>query len=477
MSYRYDATNKEALQYSIGNVASNIFFLFIGSFLMLFYTDVMGITPIIGGTIFMTARLVDAFTDPLMGMIADRTNSKWGRYRPYVNIGAPIFSALFVGMFIVPDVSMAGKIVYSYTVYILFSLGRTVVQIAYMSLTALVSPDPVKRGRWAAYKQVIGMGGALIGMTLGLPLLNTFGGIGNESAWISTAVVFAILTTLIYWFSMRGARKMDPPRKITDKTKDTAVITEGDDRKFNLKKQIKYVFGNVPLIMLLIAFSTDSFANQITNAVNINFFRYYLQKTNLFTTISLVGMVIMLVVGLFIVPVLLKKFSKKSLILFGEAAAIVPLAIVYFMPKASVMPIVSLTLFAQMFMTISMITFWAAVPDCSDYAEWRYGGEAAGAVASTITFMNKLAQALGAFVSGAILTATGYVAKAATQNPQVLQGLLSAKTLIPIGGFICSLIAMSFYSLNKEKLDIITSELKERRNTQKESYDDLQRQF
>lgn len=463
MSYRYDATKKEALQYSSGNVASNIFFMFIGSFLMLFYTDVMGISPIIGGTIFMTARLVDAFTDPLMGIIADRTNSRWGKYRPYVIIGAPIFSALFIGMFIVPDIAIAGRIIYAYTIYILFSLGRTVVQIAYMSMTALVSPDPVKRGRWAAYKQGLGLIGVIIGMSLGLPLIQAFGGIANENAWMITAVIYAVLTTLIYWFAMRGTKKMDPPRKITAKTKDTAVVESGEYRKINLKLQLKYIFGNLPLILLLIAFSTDSFAMQISTAIGVNFARYYLGNANLFTIMALGGIVPMILMSFFVTPWAMKRFSKKSIIIFGEAMAIIPLLIIYFLPRAAVMPIVGLSLLSPFFAGLSTCAIWASVPDCSDYAEWRYGGEAAGAAASTTTFLNKFAQALGALVAGVILERTGYIANAAVQNEAVMYGMLSAKTLIPIAGYVCSVIAMSFYALNSKKLKKVTEDLKKRR--------------
>lgn len=463
MSYRYDATRKEAFLYSLGGIASNIFFIFIGSYLLLFYTDVMGISPLVGGAIFMTARLIDAFTDPLMGMIADRTNSRWGRYRPYVNIGAPIFAALFVGMFIVPSLPMAGKIIYSYTVYILFSLARTVVQIAHLSLTALVSPNPTKRTKWVAFKQVFGIVGMVIGMSLGLPLINRFGGLQSQNAWLITTGIFAILTTVLYWISMRGAKRMDPPRKVTEKTKDIAVTDGEENKKINLFKQLKYVFGNIPLILLLIAFSTDSFALQIGNAININFFRYYLQKPNLFSLTTLIGIMAMLVVGLLFVPLLVKKYSKKSIILFGESMAILPLVVAYFMPRAAALPIAGLFILSQFFLAFSAITFWAAVPDCSDYAEWKYGGEAAGAAASATTFMNKLAQAFGVMVAGSLLATTGYVAKAATQNPEVLNALITAKTLIPIAAYVCSLVAMSFYSLNRKKVKMITEDLKERR--------------
>lgn len=464
MSYRHEATNREALLYSLGNMASTIFFMFIGSYLMLFYTDVMGITPLAGGAIFMTARLVDAFTDPLMGMIADRTNSRWGRYRPYVLIGAPIFSALFVGIFIVPDLSVLGKIIYSYTVYILFSLARTVVQIAYMSMTALISSDPVRRGRWASYKQVFGVVGGMISMVLGLPLIKAFGGIASSSAWTTTALIYAVLTTVVYLIAMSGTKKIDPPRIITEKTRDRAVVADAVNRKVNPRKQLKYIFGNAPLILLLISFSTDSFANQVGNAIGINFFRYYLERTDLFALTSLIVSLIMLVVGIFMVPPAMKRFGKKKTILFGEIMTIFPLLAVWFLPRTMVVSIVVLTIVGRFFMAFSGIAFWAAVPDCSDYAEWKYGGEAAGAAASSIAFTNKLAQALGAMVSGVILSYTGYVANAASQNAMFLQGMLIAKTWVPIAAFLCSIVAMSFYPLTSEKMKQISADLKQRRS-------------
>lgn len=465
MIYRHDSNNKDAFLYTLGGIGDTVFFTFIGSFLLLFYTNLMGISGVIAGSIFMVGRIVDAFTDPLMGSIADRTHSRWGKYRPYIIFGAPVFSMLSIALFIIPDGSPIFKIVYAYGIYLIWGLARTVVQIPFIALTALISPDSQKRGKWAAFRQVTGLVGSMIGMALALPLINFFGGLQKQGAWLMTVIIYAIITLASYWVSAYGARKMDPSSRVEVAVdEDTAAARI---ERVSVKESLKMIFQNVPLLLLVLAFSTDSFANAMAQGLGVLFFSYYLGDEGLFTTFNFATVFATLLVALIIVPQLYRKFSKRMIILYSEALAIVPLIIAFFVPRDAVMVIFAMLFLSFAIQAVAMVTFWAAIPDCSDYSEWKTGKESSGLAASSITFANKLVQAFGIMLAGALLDLTGYHVDNVTQPDTFITMLISVRVWIPVLAMIVSAFAMIKYPLNKKTVAEMESALGKTRITSK----------
>ena len=150
------ATELHYWLYSTGNFANNIIFMMVGTYISYFYTNILGISPFMAGVVFMVARLVDAFTDPLMGIIVDKTNTKIGKYRPWIIAGAPFLGIMFVLLFTAPNFSMTGKVVYAFVTYIIYSLAWTIVQIPQLALPAILTNDIAKRTRIQAIFQAFG---------------------------------------------------------------------------------------------------------------------------------------------------------------------------------------------------------------------------------------------------------------------------------------------------------------------------------
>lgn len=260
---RTEASELDCWLFASGNFGSNLVFVMISSYIMYFYTNVLGVTAAAAGTIFMVARLIDALTDPLMGMIVDRTNSKrFGKYRGYITIGAPFLGIAFIALFTAPQFSSSGKLLYAYFTYILYSLIWTVVQIPKAALPIMLSNNTAIRARINAIVQALGSIATMMITSWVLPLLDVFGGQENPAAWQKLAVILAVGATAFLWVSNLPLRQLD----VYDP--DAKAKREQGER-ISFGKSLKILVQNRALLCILLAFGTDMFANQISSAVRV----------------------------------------------------------------------------------------------------------------------------------------------------------------------------------------------------------------
>lgn len=438
------ATEAQYWLYSTGNFANNIIFLMVGTYVTFFYTNILGIPAVMAGTIFMVARLVDAVTDPLMGMIVDRTNSKMGRYRPYIIAGAPFLGIMFVSLFTAPDFSVNGKIAYAFITYIIYSLAWTVVQIPQLALPVLLTNDLAKRTRIQTIFQAFGSVASLIISAWALPILDMLGGQDSASAWFKFIVVCAVVSTVIFILSAMSVKDVD--------VYDPEANSE-NKKQVSLKESLSVITKNRALLCVLIAYGTDMFAYQISNSLRIYFFKYNMhERTDLITYIGYAGTIIGFAMILFIQP-FVKRLGKKLGIIGIEV-----LAIVFTLPMLFTGLTGSYAVSMVMFTYISVTLTWtvnnmlsrAAVLDSANYAAVTTGVNGTALVNSTFTFINKCCQAFSMFFGGAILTATGYNAELTQQTPECLKAILLLCTVLPILGYIASVIAMYFYPISRK---------------------------
>lgn len=176
MNQKYEkAKFSDVLKYSFGGMGSNLAFFLVMSYLTFFYTDIFGISSYVVATLMLVSRFIDAFTDPIMGMLGDNTRSKMGKYRPWIIFGAPVLGLLVFLLFTAPEMSATMKVVYAYVIYILYSLASTVVNIPYHALTPVISKDPQQRTVIVTWKQGMGTVSQFIITILALPLVELFG--------------------------------------------------------------------------------------------------------------------------------------------------------------------------------------------------------------------------------------------------------------------------------------------------------------
>lgn len=442
---RTEASELDCWLFASGNFGSNLVFVMISSYIMYFYTNVLGVTAAAAGTIFMVARLIDALTDPLMGMIVDRTNSRrFGKYRGYIAIGAPFLGIAFVALFTAPQFSSSGKLLYAYFTYILYSLIWTVVQIPKAALPIMLSNNTAVRARINAIVQALGSTATMMITSWVLPFLDAFGGQENPAAWQKLAVILAVGATAFLWVSNLPLRQLD----VYDPEAE-AKKKEGERVSFG--QSLKALVQNRALLCILLAFGTDMFANQIVSAVRVYFFRYNMDgRTDLISYLGYVGMITAFV----LVPLSKKYIGKLGMrkgIGYVEALCIpFSLLLLFAAPKKNVaLVMISLVMTTALFNMTNTFSR-SALLDAANYAEINTGVSVNALTSSTFTFVNKCCQAFSAFFAGYILDATGYNAQLQQQSQGTMNSILYLMTLVPVAAYIFSLVGMYFYPIRRE---------------------------
>ncbi len=448
------ATEAQYWMYSTGNFANNIIFLMVGTYISYFYTNILGIPAYMAGIIFAVARLVDAFTDPVMGIIVDKTNTKIGKYRPWIIAGAPFLGIMFVLLFTAPNFSVTGKIAYAFVTYIIYSLAWTVVQIPQLALPAILTNDIAKRTRIQAIFQAFGSIASLIISAWALPILDRLGGQDNAAAWFKFTVIFGTISAVIFILSAMSVKNVDvydPDAKAVEK------------KGFSLKETFSVITKNKALVCVLIAYGTDMFAYQISNSLRMYFFKYNMGgRTDLITYIGYSSTIVGFALVAFIQP-FVKKTGKKVGIIAIEALAVVftlPMLVTGLKGAYAVSAVMFTYIAITFTWTINNMLSRSAVLDSANYAQMTLGVNGTALVNSTFTFVNKCCQAFSMLFSGFILSATGYNKDVVEQSPSCLKAILLLCTVGPIIGYVCSIIAMYFYPLSRkgevemqEKLD------------------------
>lgn len=437
---------QDVIKYSFGGLGSNLGWNLTQNYLTYFYTDIFGLGQYVVAALMLASRLIDAITDPLMGMISDHTRSKWGRYRPWLRFGAPILGIAIFLLFAAPSLSPNGKVFYACVTYIFYSLVSTVVNIPYHALTPVLSQDPNQRTTIVSWKNAMGGVASILVGSLALPLVNAFG--GGAKGWAMYGGLIGGLVILAFWMCAWGGKPYDK------------VDVTAPKAKFSLKDDMKLLLGNKPMVMLIIAYGTDTLANAARSAVLVYYFKYVLDRENLVSIVNTITLVAGLLALLVLSP-LTRLFGKKRLYWWGSALSIVPLAImlVYPQPSFAVLAVVLGTL--GFIARIPSYLGWAMLPECVDFAEWKYGRRGDGLISSSLTFINKLGGAIGASSASLVLGLMGFVANQ-PQTALVNSTITFLAFGLPILGYVASLISMHFYEITDERYAQIRSELDQR---------------
>lgn len=392
----------ELIQYSFGGLGSNMMWNFVGIYLMFFFTDIFKISPAVTGTIFMITRIIDAITDPLMGMIADRTRTKYGKYRPYLIIFSPLLGLCVVSLFWAPNLSSSAKIIYSYIAYITYSLISTAVNVPYHALTPVMSHDTKERANVVVGKQLLGLVGNFIVTVFPLILVEKFG--GGITGWRVSGVIFGIVATISYWICAYGARNKDIiiENKISEKI-------EKSIKKINFRDQLKLITKNKALILLLVAGGTNKFSEVIAGGVGLYYFKYNLERVDLFPKFQGYGTIVSIVAYL-LIPILIKKISKNKMFVVASYLGVIVSAIpLIFTNKLSVNLIFGILIIEFLLIQFTSVLVWAMLPDCVEYGEYITGIRGDATVSSTNMFINKVGAAFAGGIAGMVLQSVGYI--------------------------------------------------------------------
>ena len=437
----------ERIAYCIGCVGLIITFFFISTYFLIFLTDTYGITAMAGGMIITIARIWDAINDPMIGVLADRSRSKWGVYRPWlVRFCIPI--AFFTGLcFCAPDFDTTMKTVFIAVIYIIFGMLHTCANMPFGILANVMTQDYAERGVLGAARELGSNFGQLIAQNVGAALLAVFCGSGAytsigymKTAWILGA--FSIICLL--WCAKNVKERVQPTIE-----------------KISYKQSMVALFKNkYALIAGLVAFFFMTFL----------FFRltwqsyyciYYLENPALIAPI-LTAMNLPPIAILFIAPKIIKKFGKRNTMILGGVIIVIS-GIVFMAAKNSVPMIFVASVIAGVGQSFPLTAVWAALPDAADWGEVKNGIRSPGIIFTYGTFMVKMGQAITAAFAGGILTLIGYDGLAATQTAEAINGLYMANWIMIIIPGILVIIAAIPYALSEAKYEEVRIKLAEKR--------------
>jgi GPH family glycoside/pentoside/hexuronide:cation symporter len=428
--------------------------------MMYFYTDVYGISAAAVGTMFGISRLWNSLNDPIMGVIADRTKSKHGRFRPWLLWMALPMIILGIATFSTPDFEMRGKLIYAYIIYNLMMMGYTAINIPYSALMGVVTSDPQERTTLASFRFVGAFSGGLIINAFLLKLVAATGGDNEAAGWQRAMAIFGSAAAVLFLTTFLTVKERVQPPK---------------DQKNNLKNDLKDLLTNVPwlviqavAILFLIGFS-------VRNSTAMYYFKYFAadegglkllwftadthaEYVTLFLTIGSVGSLTCTLST----PLFTKLMGKKmAFIMLGSVSAM--LAFVYFyLPPNAIMAMLGLQFVFSFLMGPMSPIIWSIYTDCADYSEWKNNRRATGLVMSASTFAQGLGWTVAGITNGWLLAGFGYVANQ-EQTPHALRGILLMMSIIPAGLQLLCMGIVFFYPLNEKKMKQIETDLTERR--------------
>ena len=434
---------KEKIAYGLGDTASNIIFQTVMMFLLIFYTDVVGIPPAIVGTLFLGVRLIDAVTDPLMGYLTDRTQTRWGQFRPYLLWFALPFGLISILTFITPDFSLNGKIVYASITYILLMLAYTAINIPYSALGGVLTEDPQERVSVQSYRFVFGMLGGLIVAAFTLPLVEWFGNGDAAKGYQTTMTVMSVLGVILFLLCFAGTKERiyQPRSKESSYKGDLKLLWQNDQWRILCLVGVFLLTGQV-----------------LRATLAIYYVKYYLSVEEHITTFMTLGM-IGSILGCALSQQLAKRVCKIKAYITLQLIAASICVMSYWVSSENIVLAFILFFLWSFFLQMATPLLWAKMVDTIDYGHWKTGVRMNGMIFSAVVFFIKLGVAFGGALAGWLLAYYGYQADV-EQNEVTKQGILLSFTLLPAIGSILVAWAMRWYILDDKTVEKIHRELK-----------------
>ena len=433
-------TPGQRIGYGAGDLGINLYFISAATYLLYFYTDVFGISAAAAASVLLVARVVDAVTDPLMGMIAERTRTRWGRLRPYLLFGALPLGLIAVLTFTTPDLEPGGRLAWAYVTYIAFGICYTVVGIPYSTLTSTLTGNHQERTVLSTVRMAFAFsGGYLISVGM-LPLVGLFS--DPESGFRNVMTGFAVIATGLLWLTfLTSKERMQPPAT----------------QRLRFRDSLTAVFRNPPLLLVMVLFSGGMLSFTIRQAVTVYYLKYNLGREDLVALFFGITMPVMLL-GLLAVPRLAVRFGKAGGIMAGALVTIAGSLGLYFTPYDAVAWVFFFACVVSLGGTPIAVLGWAMIPDTVDYAHAKLGLRADGAIFAFASFFQKLAKAVGGAAVAGALALAGYVANA-EQTPETLDTIHNLMTLAPVGIMLVMIGTAWFYRLDEAAHSAIVAQL------------------
>src|SRR5690554_860811 len=454
---------KEKIGYGLGDMSSSMFWKLFRSYLMIFYTDVFGLPAAVVGTMFLITRVWDSVSDPLMGMIADRTNTRYGKFRPYILWGAIPFGIMGILTFTTPELGLGEKIIYAYITYTLMMTAYTVINVPYASLLGVISPNSSDRNILSSYRMAFAYIGSFLALLMFMPLVNFFterlpGYRSVENGWTIAVSIIAVICILLFFLTFALTRE-----RVKSVSKQAKV-----------SEDLKDLMRNKPWWLLLGAGVAALIFNSIRDGATVYYFKYYIQEESI-SNISLFNISFVLsglylaigqianIIGVIISAPLSNKIGKKSTYIGSMAVATVLSIIFFWISKENLILIFIFQVLISICAGSIFPLLWSMYADCADYSEYKTSNRATGLIFSSSSMSQELCLAIGRSPTGLLVGYFGFQRKN-EENPGTIKGIKMFMSLLPAAGTILSIVFISFYPLSEKRMKRISTALQRKRN-------------
>lgn len=445
---------KEKFGYGLGDTASNIFFQFINIFLLYYYTDVFGLEPAVVGTLFVVTRMWDAVNDPLMGAVADRTNTRFGRYRPYLLWMAIPFGLLGYLVFANPDLSPTGKTVYAYMTYIGLMMAYTAINVPYSAMMGVMTPSSEERTSLASYRFIGAFSGTLIISLCVRPLVREFGGGDEALGFKLTMALLSSIAVIMFFIAFFTTKERIKPQTSKDQS---------------LLKDLEFLIKNKPWVIMVFAALLTLSNVAVRGGVTTHFFKYFVgdDGTPIFwfldkTTLILSSGALAFICGIFFTGWLSRRFGKPNALMGLTILNAITMIIFYFIPADAFYTMLWVNALGSFFAGPTPALVWAIYTDVVDYGEWKFGRRTTGLAFSAAMFAQKMGLTVGGGLSGWLLSYYGFQANEA-QSDESLQGIRLMFSILPGALALANGIVLFWYPLTDTQMKKIEKELTKRR--------------
>ncbi len=441
-------TKLSIVGYGAGDAANNLAFTTATMFLLIYYTDVAGISAAAAGTLLLVVRVFDAFADVFAGRIVDRTYSKrFGKFRPFILFGSLPLLLLSVATFSIPQIGESGMLLYAYLTYAALGLAYSLVNIPYGSLAGAMTRNSGERAKLASARTI---GAMVVGAGLGIfiaPLITPERDL--QSLFTCMTLGFVVVGFALYMFTFFTAKE----------------TVKRDVAKVSMKQSFAILKSNKPLLLLCLSSFTFLTGMLALSTVQLYYLRDVLHALPLYAVLSIIQIVLTFGLAV-VVPTIVRRFGKRTGYIGGGLIMVVGGLVVFLAPPSMVWLAFSGLVLCYVGLVLVNMLVWALEADTVEYGEWKTGVRAEGIIYALFSFTRKTGQAVGGALAAYALAIGGYVAGVETQSVEAEWGIRAAAGLLPAVAAGLAVLIMFFYPLTDKRHREIVAEIEERRRNQ-----------
>ncbi|MFR8777392.1 MAG: MFS transporter [Enterocloster sp.] len=444
----------ELVSYGLGGVASTMPSQFKTAYAMNFMSDVAGLHVGAVGILNTLLIIWDAINDPIIGGIADRTNTKrWGKYRPHMIMGILLWAVIMVMLFTVPELPETGMWIYYIVALLLYSVFYTQFTVPWQALNSAMTRDPQERNLMLTCRQYGGfIAGAVVGV-ITIPIVQRSA--DPRTGWLISVGIVCITMIITGLCAANGAKRVDYYNSLPT------------PEKIHFKSQIGLVIHNRAVICAALLLGAVTLVNTMSSALSLYYLRCVVENMGLKAVFSLVSLGISLVV-IPMMPAMLRKFGKIKTVFIGMF--VILLQSIWLLVRreyATDLEVIGMGFVGSLGFVFANVAVLAMIPDCTDYTEWKFGTAQAGFINATITFMKKFCSSFSTMIVGVALASVGYSASETSQ--EVIDMIVNLKIAYPIVLMIVTVILVKLYPITPAFAKTMRAELKQRREAAKKN--------